>query len=83
MLDKFGMCTSFLNMEPQGIRPYPPSRATNVYVSGKNNKILPISEAMQGISISAESKEERSKNNILHNILKGYLQELTAKDGCL
>jgi hypothetical protein len=30
-------------------------------VSGKNNKILPIPETMQGISTSAESKEERSK----------------------
>ena len=34
-----------------------------VYVSGKNNKILPIPETMQGISTSAESKEERSKKN--------------------
>ena len=35
---------------------------SNVYVSGKkNNKILPIPETMQGISTSAESKEERSK----------------------
>ncbi len=33
----------------------------NVYVSGKNNKILPIPETMQGISSSAESKEEISK----------------------
>jgi hypothetical protein len=32
---------------------------SNVYVSGK--KILPIPETMQGISTSAESKEERSK----------------------
>jgi hypothetical protein len=30
-------------------------------VSGKNNKILPIPETMQGISTSAESKEERSQ----------------------
>jgi hypothetical protein len=30
-------------------------------VSGKNNKILPFPETMQGISTSAESKEERSK----------------------
>jgi hypothetical protein len=30
-------------------------------VSGKNNKILPIPDTMQGISTSAESKEERSK----------------------
>jgi hypothetical protein len=30
-------------------------------VSGKNNKILPIPETMQGISTSAESKEKRSK----------------------
>jgi len=36
---------------------------SNVYVSGKNNKILPIPEIMQGISTSAESKEERSKKN--------------------
>ncbi len=34
---------------------------SNVYVSGKNNKIRPIPETMQGISTSAESKEERSK----------------------
>jgi hypothetical protein len=34
---------------------------SNVYVSGKNNKILPIPETMQGISTSAESKEERRK----------------------
>ncbi len=34
---------------------------SNVYVSGKNNKILPISETMQGISTSAESKKERRK----------------------
>jgi hypothetical protein len=34
---------------------------SNVYVSGKNNKILPIPETMQGISTSAESKEERNK----------------------
>jgi hypothetical protein len=30
-------------------------------VSGKHNKILPIPETMQGISTTAESKEERSK----------------------
>jgi hypothetical protein len=30
-------------------------------VSGKNNKILPFPGTMQGISTSAESKEERSK----------------------
>jgi hypothetical protein len=24
MLVKFGICTSFVDMEPQGIRPYPP-----------------------------------------------------------
>ncbi len=29
--------------------------------SGKNNKILPIPETMQGKSTSTESKEERSK----------------------
>ena len=34
---------------------------SNVYVSGKNDKILPIPETMQGISTSAESKEERIK----------------------
>jgi hypothetical protein len=33
---------------------------SNVYVSGKNNKILPIPETMQGISTSKDSKEERS-----------------------
>jgi hypothetical protein len=39
----------------------------NVYVSGKNNKILPIPETLQGISTSAESKEERSKKNKKNN----------------
>ena len=39
------------------------AKRSNVYVSGKNNKILPIPETMQGISPSAESKEERSKKN--------------------
>jgi hypothetical protein len=34
---------------------------SNVYVSGKIIKILPIPETMQGISTSTESKEERSK----------------------
>ncbi len=34
-----------------------------IYVSGKNNKILPIPETMQGISIIVESKEERNKVN--------------------
>jgi hypothetical protein len=34
---------------------------SNAYVSGKNNKILPIPETMQGISTNADSKEERSK----------------------
>ncbi len=38
------------------------AKRSNVYVSGKNNnKIIPIPETMQGISTSAESKEERSK----------------------
>jgi hypothetical protein len=37
------------------------AKRSNVYVSGKNNKILPIPEIMLGISTSAESKEERSK----------------------
>ena len=32
---------------------------SNVYVSGKNNKILPIPETMQGISTSAESKRKK------------------------
>jgi hypothetical protein len=47
-------------------------------VSGKNNKILPIPETMQGISTSAESKEERSKkqqknkNNVNANIYYLY-----------
>ncbi len=36
---------------------------SNVYVSGKNNKILPFPETMHGISTSMESKEERSKKN--------------------
>ena len=39
---------------------------SNVYVSGKNNKILPIPETMQGISTSAESKEERRKKKAQH-----------------
>jgi hypothetical protein len=30
-----------------------------VYVSGKNNKILPIPETMQGISTRAESKRKK------------------------
>jgi hypothetical protein len=37
------------------------AKRSNVCVSGTNNKILPIPETMQGISTSAESKEERSK----------------------
>ncbi len=37
------------------------AKRSNVYVSGKNNKILSIPETMQGISTSLESKEERSK----------------------
>jgi hypothetical protein len=37
------------------------AKRSNVYVSGKNNKILPIPGTMQGISTSAESQEERSK----------------------
>ncbi len=37
------------------------AKRSNVYVSGKNNKILPIPVTMQGISTSAESKGERSK----------------------
>ncbi len=41
---------------------------SNVYVSGKNNKILPIPETMQGISTSAESKEERSKKKKKKNV---------------
>ena len=36
---------------------------SNEYVSGKNNKILPIPQTMQGISTSTESMEERSKKN--------------------
>jgi hypothetical protein len=34
----------------------------------KNNKILPIPKTMQGISTSAESKEERCKKNNNNNI---------------
>ena len=41
---------------------------SNVYVSGKNNKILPIPETMQGISTSAESKEERKKKKNIFQI---------------
>jgi hypothetical protein len=37
------------------------ANTSNLYVSEKNGKILPIPETMQGISTSAESKEERSK----------------------
>ncbi len=44
---------------------------SNVYVSGKNYKILPIPETMQGISTSAKSKEEmRKKSNLRLTILK-------------
>jgi hypothetical protein len=32
---------------------------SNVYVSGKNNKILPIPETTQGISTSAESQKRK------------------------
>jgi hypothetical protein len=39
---------------------------SNVYVCWKINKILPIPETMQGISTSAESKEERSKKIFLY-----------------
>ena len=39
------------------------TNTSHVYVSGKNNRILPIPETMQGISTSAESKEERRKKN--------------------
>jgi hypothetical protein len=38
---------------------------SNVYVSGKNNKILSIPVTMQGISTSAKSKEKRSKKKKL------------------
>jgi hypothetical protein len=43
------------------------AKRSNVYVIGKNNKkILPIPKTMQGISTSAESREERSiKKNSL------------------
>ncbi len=45
---------------------------SNVYVSGKNYKILPIPETMQGISNNAESKEERSNKKkkliLLHRL---------------
>jgi hypothetical protein len=34
----------------------------------KNNKILPIPETMQGISTSAESKEERRKKISLKEV---------------
>jgi hypothetical protein len=37
------------------------AKRSNVYVSGKNNKILLIPETLQCISTSAESKKERSK----------------------
>jgi hypothetical protein len=37
----------------------------NVYVSGKSNKIPPIPETIQGISTSAESKEERIKKILI------------------
>jgi hypothetical protein len=40
------------------------AKRSNVYVSGKNNKILPIPETMQGISTSVESKEERRKKKL-------------------
>ncbi len=35
---------------------------SNVYVSGKNHKILPIPDTMQGESTSTESKKIRRKN---------------------
>ena len=35
-------------------------------MSGKNKKILPVPETMQGISTSEESKAERSKKNRLN-----------------
>ncbi len=61
-------------------------KKSNVYVSGKNNKILPIPETMQGISTSAESKEERNKNNNnnnnnqrLHIIILALVQIIKAK----
>jgi hypothetical protein len=38
---------------------------SNVYMSGKNNKILPIPETIQCISTSTESKEKRSKKSKL------------------
>jgi len=37
------------------------NRSNIYYVSGKNNKIIPNPETMQGISTSMESKEERGK----------------------
>jgi hypothetical protein len=41
--------------------PLPTANRSNVYVSGKNDKILLIPETMQSISTIAESKAERSK----------------------
>jgi hypothetical protein len=43
-------------------------------VSGKNNKILPFPETMQGISTSAESKEERSKKKRKKSIAYKFRQ---------
>jgi hypothetical protein len=39
---------------------------SNVYVSEKNNKIFPVPKTLQGISTSAETKEERSKKKDQH-----------------
>ena len=55
---------------------------SNVYVSGKNNKkILPIPETMQGISTSAESKEEKEqktkKNHLKVQLMVGGLPTIT------
>jgi hypothetical protein len=35
-----------------------------MFVNGKNNKILPIPETMQGISTSADSKGKKTANEI-------------------
>jgi hypothetical protein len=43
---------------------------SNVYVMGKNNKILPIPETMQGISTSEESKKEENSKKKKKNFIE-------------
>ena len=44
------------------------AKRSKLYVCGKNSKILPIPEIMQGISTRTEPKEERrKKKNVSQN----------------